>query len=188
VQDMTTARMTFRDISLVHDQVNGVDQRCAIFAGTGHTIDGISVVGKRTSSGSAGAGMLQIIGTNHTARGIRLVDTSAFVPAGIILGDGSNATTGTIVDDPRISGVSRAVDTFGTVDGVINYRSAMVSVSQSFTTTAANCTIVRDGVQVRGSTPEGAVTASPGALLSRTDTGALWIKVTGTGNTGWAAV
>lgn len=34
-------------------------------------------------------------------------------------------------------------------------------------------------------TPEGVVTASPGSLFLRTDTGKLYVKESGTGNTGW---
>lgn len=34
--------------------------------------------------------------------------------------------------------------------------------------------------------PEGVVTASPGATYVRTDTSGFWYKVTGSGNTGWA--
>lgn len=34
-------------------------------------------------------------------------------------------------------------------------------------------------------TPESVVTATPGSLFLRTDTGSLYIKATGTGNTGW---
>lgn len=36
--------------------------------------------------------------------------------------------------------------------------------------------------------PESAVTAGPGALYQQTDGGRIWVKRTGTGNTGWAPV
>lgn len=51
-----------------------------------------------------------------------------------------------------------------------------------------------DAVQLRGDVdPEGAVVGNPGDVYASTDTAAtqgrtLWIKVTGTGNTGWSLV
>lgn len=49
--------------------------------------------------------------------------------------------------------------------------------------------IITDAVLKSGSgSPEGSVVAPPGTLYRRTDTGELWVKKTGTGNTGWGQV
>ncbi len=42
------------------------------------------------------------------------------------------------------------------------------------------------GVGLSGTgSPQGVVTANPGAVYTDTSTGAFWNKVSGTGNTGW---
>jgi hypothetical protein len=43
-------------------------------------------------------------------------------------------------------------------------------------------------IQEGTGSPEGVITASPGTLYRRTDAGELYIKKTGTDNTGWGKV
>lgn len=48
---------------------------------------------------------------------------------------------------------------------------------------------ITDTILMSGTgSPEGSVVATPGTLYRRTDTGQLWVKKTGTGNTGWGQV
>lgn len=187
VQDSTTARCVYDNVSLVAANA-GVDQRSAIFAGSDITVSNLNISSKRTSSGSANTPVVLFIGDNFTIKQPKIVDTSGFNPVGIMLGDGSTAVNNAFLDDPRFSGVGRCVDTFGTSNGVIRYNSGLVSFSSAFTTTATAYSVYRDGVRITNATPEGAITAPPGTVISRTDNGQLWIKVTGTGNIGWAAV
>lgn len=45
-----------------------------------------------------------------------------------------------------------------------------------------------DVIKYGSGSPEGVVAASPGSLYRRIDTGELWVKKTGAGNTGWGQV
>ncbi len=60
---------------------------------------------------------------------------------------------------------------------------------------AARLTVMEDGIEAAdlhvrtgSGSPEGAVTAPVGDLYTDTATGDLWLKTSGTGNTGWTEV
>ena len=120
---------------------------------------------------------------NGTGIDIRLADDSAFAP----LNCGNFVANGNI----------RATDT--SQIGWLNTRSSMISPSDgvirltnnagtSFTRLELGATNL--GISCGTGTPEGIVTALVGSLYIRTDGGAsttLYVKESGTGNTGWVA-
>lgn len=195
VQGAGAKRHRYQNIAIEVDQVGGVDQRTILIESEDSSIDGLTVVSKRTSSGSAANAVVQIRGLNNTARNLNISDTSGFNPVAITLGGSSVATTGTIVDGVRIAGCIRGFDLYAPASGVVHYSRAMVALTSSAFTSVQSGTpdfsIFEDGVLTVTGSPEGAVTATPGKLAARRDatTGdGVYVKASGTGNTGWQAV
>lgn len=128
------------------------------------------------SSGSGNTGWIAVIAFTPTAT-IEIATTTDTLPLKI---HKNNAGTGANIVEWWRNGVKRAsIDSFGLL--------AAGSLSgTSYVQTGSGTTRWYAGT----GSPEGVVTATVGSLYSRTDGGAgtsLYVKETGSGNTGWAA-
>lgn len=70
-------------------------------------------------------------------------------------------------------------------DAAISARDVALNYRNEAATSAAALTALAGKFLQGTSGPEGIVSSSPGVFFTRTDTGAAYIKATGTGNTGW---
>lgn len=92
----------------------------------------------------------------------------------------------------RVRG-NRCMKAAGTLDATVSYAgvSVICEDNDSAIRVASGGSVTTVLVRHRGSgSPEGVVTAAPGSVWERTDAGAgtgLYVKESGTGNTGWAA-
>lgn len=124
---------------------------------------------------------------------------SGFVTAGFAIGDavtvsGFTGNTANNITSGIITAITAAKMVIGGTDGNVIVDDAAgesVTITKWVTrrTTPADLRTLF-GIYVGTGTPEGAVTAGIGSLYRRTDGGAnttLYVKESGTGNTGWVA-
>ena len=140
-----------------------------VFNVAGGNTDGSAVVIKRSVSGQSGSSLLSVQTSQGTVR-FSVSDTGMMNLAGFLTGGGGN-------------GVSVNYNNNGELEV---FNAGKIGFS---TTSSAGGTM---GVRWSNGTgsPEGAVTAPIGSLYSRTDGGAsttLYVKESGSGNTGWVA-
>lgn len=193
VQGSGASRHRYKNIAIEVDQTSGYDQRVVLVDAADSFIDGLTVASKRTSDSSTA--IVQVRGLRNTVRNVSISDSSGINPPAIFIGGSSVDSSDTHVDGLRISGCKRAVDFYGPATGTVRYLRSMVSLSTTTYTSIASGTpdfsVYEDGVLTVSGTPEGAVTATVGKVAVRRDAtagNALYVKESGTGNTGWRAM
>jgi hypothetical protein len=170
----------------------GVDQRAIMFITNDSVLD-ITLVSNRASNGAAGTPEAVFSGLNNDIT-IDIKNISAFPAVMVGIGNGVNASTGNRINIRRFVGGLRAIDWYGPAGGTVHFWRAYMGVSSStiFTTQAGSpsYTVYEDGMLTGTGTPEGVVVARIGSSYKRFDGGAntsLYVKESGTGNTGWVA-
>lgn len=192
VQDAGTARVKIRNVTLVADSA-GLNQRMLYMFSADGVLENVQIISKRSSVD--GVGIAQVVGDRFTVRNLTCIETGS-AGVGLIVGDIANTLTSADaqVDGVRMTGILRGVDVWGPTNASVRFnRGGIASSAEQVKrqTGTGQVDVYRDNVLTVAGTPESAVTAPVGTVAQRSDGAAgtaLYIKESGTGNTGWAAL
>lgn len=187
--EASTADMGFRlEVGVVNNSIirNNTTRALNYFVGDSNIIENNTVLS------SAGSG-IRVDGDSNIIRKNTIISPTSY---GVQLGGVMAPADTNVVDDNLITGAGSGQINIanGTGNFIGRTHGGSVSITDSGTSTAFLSMMLGGGTQaqlkVGAGSPEGSVSATVGSLYTRTDGGAnttLYIKESGSGNTGWVA-